>query len=856
MRTKRGEGWPGKTLVKAIEDSFPEGISSQYRKAIIDYFKKSQKLYKDSRIRELKEKFGIAKEVFETHPYYIPYVELGEIYRRTTKPYLVSRHLAPISKRFREVQNFDEFLNHVNIYGRWIEPNLPLIQATDLYETINYGYRKQFTEETLKFIIDSGAGWKIPTSAKTKTKKVIVKGINKKLLENIENHPDILKETPIIDKDGFIFTDGKQYNLLSDSLVELYPQIEGEIVSPLKFANDTASIHINKNIEGYEGTIRVLFGTKRPTPMQIKSIQKIVDDMAKDRIIDISLEITIPKDWEVKKSLNITKKIEKRLRPEKDQSEEFIYYKLHSIYESDIPTLFRYHTNKPKTVTYSVPLVDDIVKILRSKRRGTEGIRLSSIRSLWQSAIDNQVAQLLEWKANGEKKELIEFFEKTVGLNLNNPKEVRDFLYTHTVWEPYGETTTFIPQGKKYRAITKKTPKYIVDEEIASMVRSVSQTLFTPELTSKFINFLRILNAPFKLMAVGLYPYFSPKYYQTDFFQIFKGGIDVHEMPLRMSQGLAIKLLHNSSLGKILSIRIGNEKYPIKDLYKIAEKYGILGRTRALFSTSEQNFLYDLIMNHLSPMFIRGAYSKIKGIPYKLIMHGDDVFRLALFIDRLNKTASAGMRIPKASELKRVLGKFPWEKGAENTEAFYEASAHVLKHMYHYQVSPFVQKTLKPFIPFIAWYNENIPEMIRMYLFRWDMVYQIAKGRQILQELFPLEKKYRPGYAKDFDYEMRIPIENTDKHFHIYFSIPMPYKDLNRFIFSRDALASVFAMGGVLTAFVSAFLRMKFFPTAEEYKEGSYVEAPVWSTVFIKMPWGLGQKAPNMWAFKLFPETG
>lgn len=429
-------------------------------------------------------------------------------------------------------------------------------------------------------------------------------------------------------------------------------------------------------------------------------------------------------------------------------------------------------------------------------------------------------------------------------------QKTKAFLLGHNLLKPLGETGTYLGKdlsGAKGLRITKNVPTYITTKEVATYFRDLQQSLFTPDVLSGIVKFLHILNAPFKYMAIVLNPFFHPKYWSTDTFQLLKSGVHPGIALYELGRSAGIKL---AAVSKNATVKYDGEVYNAREFLQFLDTLGFLKKARGLLVQQEGRWYHNVIRNYTSPTFIRGVQEALRS-PFAATAQIDDTYRLAAFLNHMKRM---GHKFPKASELKDYM-KFPWEKGYKVAKDALESATHVLKHFYSYQLPPFAKKYIRPFFPFLPWLWENIPEMMRFF-WQWDKLLLIGRGQQVLEDIFPgNEKHLKPSYVKDHVYEVDIRFGDAERSegLHVYFSVPTALKDLTKFSLGSKGLVSLFSQTGVLGAAIATTLAVTWFPNFRS-TEGRWVEAPYWSVLLAKQGWLA--RMPNLWNVSMNIYTG
>lgn len=453
-----------------------------------------------------------------------------------------------------------------------------------------------------------------------------------------------------------------------------------------------------------------------------------------------------------------------------------------------------------------------------------------------RKTLDINVDNLIRWKNKNIRPDMTKLFEDISGVRITeaNRRKITSFLKDNQVFRPLKNIGQMPPEYKK-TAEGVLGGIYLVDKEVGNYFKSVSNMLFSPDQINSFATLMRKVNLPFKLGAVPLNSYFYFKYYFTNFFQNWKGGWNPMTAGYTMPRALSVKLIGES--GGDGMVWLGGKSYKAKDLWDVSLRMGVPKKVKELMGDEATWQVVRMMKNMRSSVFKR-RLSSIR--PQKWLGHGDDVFRLNLFMDYLEKHADD---LPDT--LDDVL-RYPWEKGydAGKYKVFSEAAAHVGKHMYTYMLSPFAKNYIRPIFPFAAWMIENTPEMIR-FLGHWDKLHQIARGRAILEDVFPTEpdvRKVMPKWLKERrPLQINVPTGSDD--IKVFVDVPIPMKDLLDFDISADSLSGLFARTGPAGVLIGAMQGISYYKNRET--KGRYAPAPIWSAGLMKIP-GMQKMFPKL----------
>jgi len=494
----------------------------------------------------------------------------------------------------------------------------------------------------------------------------------------------------------------------------------------------------------------------------------------------------------------------------------------------------------PESRKIKIKVGEEVTKV--SVKIKSELDELFKLAETGHEGLENAVRVVQSWRSKESFLPVIKFLEDA-GMNINDVNNIKNFLRGHAILRPRGRVALFKPETQKLLAITKRTPAYLTDNQIVKYFKEFEQFV-QPESVKTFTKVLRAIQIPFKYMAVGINPFFTSKYLFTDLFQIWKGGMHPLQIPKRLIKSTILKTSHKTNY----KIAVGNQLYDSEDYYKLLNNLGVTGRARRLLGAREEQMIEDIMQNYMSPMFMRKIGKVAYHGPSSITQHLDDIPRIALFENALEDAVKRGYKLPTPEELKAFL-KLPWEEGYKKMpEPFIDALAHVFKHMYSYQSTPVVRKYLKPFIPFVQWQVENVPEMIR-FMFQLDKIEQIGRGSMALEKMFPVKTKYPPN---NLDKLYELPI--GDGNIHVYFSIPAPFKDLNKYLDFENAVGNIFSLTGPIASVASFFTKTYFFPETRTIEDDYYTEAPVWAIGLAKSP--LSKYFPNLWKISWVPDTG
>ena len=473
-------------------------------------------------------------------------------------------------------------------------------------------------------------------------------------------------------------------------------------------------------------------------------------------------------------------------------------------------------------------------------------ITANDLKDLLTANKDKAAKQLLQWKNNKVKKQLINKIEK-LGFKLsgkNAELNAKTFLKKYDLFQ--------FPQDL-YKG--KNPPTFIVDRQVSDMFRSYSKGIFSNDELSSISYGITKFFSYFKAMATTYNPYFWGKYLFTDAIQNIKGGVDPAKLfTYSLPRGYAIKMASafRRKYPELLlnkTVNLAGKPYNLSDVIDVMESTGIWHRSRSLMSAANKSFFKSYIKELQTPKalkIIKHTSTKIRDSLSFL----DDAFRTSLFLDRLEKNIKSGMKMLSPEELKNF-SKLPIDKAyreaAKNADAIYDAALWVTKHMYSYDVTPFVKKYIRPFIPFIAWKLENGPEMAKS-LFNLHFMNMVAKGRAQMQEYFPLSeetKKYGSDKVnQDWMYEINLPQVNPESGLKFYFSIPMPYRSLETIKAAEQAIPGLVSQTGPLGTIIGFIQKKGYYP--DEYStKGRYVPAPWWGAYASKS--NLQHMIPNLY---------